>query len=135
MAVLLDTSVASLLHPAKRLLPLRRQYEPYIQGQLLAVSFQTVAELFHWAESRNWGPTQIGRLNQMLGELVVVPYDTPLAMAWAKTMLQASRQGNRLEAGDGWIAATAVHMQLPLLTLDRDFARLHIPGLQVICYA
>ncbi len=43
--VLLDTTVASLLHPKKTNDALRVQYETHMEGQILAVSFQTVAEL------------------------------------------------------------------------------------------
>lgn len=49
--VLLDTNVASLLHPKKRSATLRRKYEPHMRGQTLALSFQSVAELWDWAEA------------------------------------------------------------------------------------
>jgi len=55
--VLLDTTVASLLHPKKKQDALRAQYEPHMQGQILALSFQTVAELWAWAEENNWVPS------------------------------------------------------------------------------
>jgi predicted nucleic acid-binding protein len=50
-------------------------------------------------------------------------------------MTAAKSQGRRLEAGDGWIAATAVHPRLQLITHDRDLVGLKIPDLDVICYA
>jgi hypothetical protein len=37
--VLLDTTVASLLHPKKKQDVLRAQYEPHMTGQILALSF------------------------------------------------------------------------------------------------
>lgn len=43
--VLLDTTVASLLHPKKKQDALRAQYEPHMQGQILALSFQTGSEV------------------------------------------------------------------------------------------
>lgn len=42
---LVDTGVASLLHPKKRASTLRAQYAPHLVGQILALSFQSVAEL------------------------------------------------------------------------------------------
>ncbi len=51
--VLLDTSVVSLLHPKKKNDPLRAHYKPHMQGQTLALSFQTVAELWLWAEKNH----------------------------------------------------------------------------------
>lgn len=44
--VLLDTNIASLLHPKKKAAALRRRYEPHMRGQTLALSFQSVAELW-----------------------------------------------------------------------------------------
>lgn len=41
--VLLDTTVASLLHPKKQNDTRRAGYEPHMQGQILALSFQSVA--------------------------------------------------------------------------------------------
>jgi hypothetical protein len=53
--VLLDTSVASLLHPRRRASPLRALYAPDLKGNTLALDLQTVAELWSWAEESNWG--------------------------------------------------------------------------------
>jgi len=52
--VLLDTTVASLLHPKRRGSALRTRYEPHMRGQILALSFQSVAELWAWAEEKRW---------------------------------------------------------------------------------
>jgi hypothetical protein len=43
--VLFDTSVASFFHPGREALAYRRLYERDLAGNVLAVSFQTVAEL------------------------------------------------------------------------------------------
>lgn len=45
--VLLDTTVASLLHPKKKGTELREKYEKHMRGQTLALCFQSVAELWH----------------------------------------------------------------------------------------
>jgi len=45
-AILLDTTVASLLHPKKKGHPLRAKYETHMTGSILALSFQSVAELW-----------------------------------------------------------------------------------------
>lgn len=72
--------------------------------------------------------------------LGAVSFSTPLrfrklAKIWAKVGAQCKRNGRRLEAGDAWIAATAIHRRIPLLTHDRDYVGLEIDGLQVISYA
>ena len=77
--VLLDTTVASLLHPKKTNDALRVQYETHMEGQILAVSFQTVAELWSWAEENDWGTTLRAGLEIFLQKFLVIPYDPELA--------------------------------------------------------
>src|SRR6185436_15777629 len=124
-AVLLDTTVASLLHPKKKRDALRARYEPHMLGQILALSFQTVAELWSWAEENNWGIKQRAGLELFLQKFLVIPYDLELAKMWAKVGAHCKRAGRRLEAGDAWIAATATCYKLPLLTHDRDLVGLN----------
>jgi tRNA(fMet)-specific endonuclease VapC len=132
--VLLDTSVASLLHPKKKGSVLREQYEPHMTGQILALSFQSVAELWAWAEDNDWGENQRFGLEAFLRRFLVVPYDYVLAKVWARIGSHCKRRGRRLEAGDAWIIATAVHRRLPLLTHDGDLVDLEIPELTVVSY-
>jgi predicted nucleic acid-binding protein len=112
--VLLDTTVASLLHPRKKNDILRRKYEPHMKGHTLALSFQSVAELCHWAESREWGESARQGLDAFIRRFLVIPYDYDLAQVWARVMHASRQQGRRLESGDCWIAATAVHRNVPL---------------------
>jgi tRNA(fMet)-specific endonuclease VapC len=124
-AVLLDTTVASLLQPKKKRHTLRAQYESHLRGQILALSFQTVAELFGWAEGNNWAIKQHAGLEVFLQQFLIISYDFDLAKTWAKVALHCKQAGRRLEAGDTWITATAVRYQLPLLTHDRDLVGLN----------
>ena len=133
--VLLDTTVASFLHPRKKGTAERLRYEPHLAGNTLALSFQSVAELFFWSEENRWGVEQRLALDGFLRRFLVVPYDVDLSRTWARVMSHAKSVGRRLEAGDGWIAATAVHRGIPLLSHDRDFVHLALSGLEVICYA
>ncbi len=132
--VLLDTTVASLLHPKKKGTYLREKYEKHMRGQTLALSFQSVAELWHWAESNGWGEKARQRLDGFVRRFLVIPYDYELTQVWARVMEESKKQGRRFEAGDCWIAATAIHRNIPLLTHDNDFAGRSIPGLHVITY-
>ena len=132
--VLLDTTVASLLHPKKKNNALRARYELNMQNQILALSFQSVAELWSWAEENNWGAKQRDGLTVFLQRFLIIPYDAGLAKVWAKVETHCKRMGRRLESGDAWIAATAVRYKIPLLTHDRDHVGLNYPDLQVISY-
>lgn len=52
--VLVDTTVASFLHPRRRGTEVGARYDVHMENRILALSFQSVAELWHWAESRDW---------------------------------------------------------------------------------
>jgi len=132
--VLLDTTVASLLHPKKKRDVLRAQYEPHMQNQILALSFQSVAELWSWAEENNWGTRRREGLERFIRRFLIIPYDLELAKSWARLSAHRKRIGRRLEAGDAWIAATAVRFKIPLVTHDRDHVGLKYPDLHVISY-
>ena len=132
--VLLDTTVASLLHPKKKNHPLRNQYEPHMQGQILALSFQSVAELWSWAEENHWGAKQRDELTVFLHKFLVIGYDAELAQEWARITAHCRRIGRRLESGDAWIAATAVRYKIPLLSHDGDHVGLNLPCLHVTSY-
>jgi len=126
--------VASLLHPKKKNSTIRALYEPHLTGQVLALSFQSVAELWAWAEDNNWGEKQRSGLEVFLRRFLVIPYDFALAQVWASVSAHCKRRGRRLEAGDAWIMATAAHRKIPLLTHDGDLVGLEIPGVTVISY-
>lgn len=132
--VLLDTSVASLLHPKKKGSLVRAYYEPHMKSQVLALSFQSVAELWAWAEDNNWGEKQRQGLDAFLRRFLVIPYDFELTKVWARVSAHCKRRGRRLEAGDAWIVATAVHRRISLLTHDGDQVGLEIPDLEVVSY-
>ena len=132
--VLPDTTVVSLLHPRMRGTEILERYAVHMEKQTLALSFQSVAELWNWAEAKGWGAETRGGLDHFIRRFLVIPYDYALAQTWALAMHSSQKEGRRLESGDCWIAATAVQRQIPLLTHDRDFLDLPIPGLQVISY-
>jgi len=132
--VLLDTTVASLLHPKKNDNELRTKYESDMQGQILAISFQSVAELWSWAEENNWGTTLRAGLEIFLQKFLVISYDSELAKTWARLCTHGKKIGRRLEAGDAWIAASAAHYQITLLTHDMDHVGLNFPELNVVYY-
>ena len=132
--VLLDTTVASLLHPRKRGSEILARYAVHMEKQTLTLSFQSVAELWNWAEAREWGDEARNALDLFIQRFLVIPYDYALAQAWARAMQSSRKEGRRLDSGDCWIAATAIHRQIPSLTHDRDFLDLPIPGLRVISY-
>jgi tRNA(fMet)-specific endonuclease VapC len=133
--VLLDTTVASLLHPKKTNDALRAKYETHMERQILAISFQSVAELWSWAEDNDWEMSLRAGLETFLQKFLVIPYDSELAKTWARLSTHCKRIGRRLEAGDAWIAASAAHYKLTLLTHDLDHVDLNFPELKVVYYS
>jgi predicted nucleic acid-binding protein len=134
-SVLLDTTVATLLHPKKQQWSAFRLYDRYLVGNTLVISFQTAAELLLWGVQNRWGAAALAQLDVFLARFVITPYDDVLGRHWARVMASARSTGRRLESGDAWIAATAIRLGLPLITHDADFRGLRFPGLKVICHA
>lgn len=132
--VLLDTSVASLFLPHRSPRPERALYEPLLIGNALALSFQSVAELWKLAEKRQWAERRRAELDAFLHRFVVIPYDYELARIWARVCVEGEAAGRPFETGDAWIAATAVHRGLTLLTHDSDFTGRSISGLTVLSF-
>jgi predicted nucleic acid-binding protein len=81
------------------------------------------------------GPAAAGWTGWFIQEFVFLPYTPELAQTWARVMTHTRRLGRRLEAGDAWIASSAVLYAVPLLTNDKDFVDLEFEGLSVICHA
>lgn len=98
----------------------------------LTVSIITIGELragvlaARDAESRT---KRLSTLTRVLG-LDAAPIDEAVAEAWAGLRVALRDHGRRMEVNDSWIAATAISLGLPLVTLDDDFG--DVPGLEVI---
>ena len=65
---------------------------------------------------------------------MVAPYNRELCRRWAEVTVAAERSGRRIECGDGWIAATVLMYQVPLVTHNRSHYA-GIPGLVLISHA
>jgi len=133
--VLLDTTIASLLHPKKKNSILFPLYEPHMRGNILAISFQTVAELWAWPITNNWSLRHQEEFNDFLEKFLVIPYTLSLAKIWATVGAKFRQHGRRLEAGDAWIIATAIQRKILLLTHDKDYLGIELPGLKILSYA
>lgn len=130
--MLLDTTVASLLLPRRRTRSEVAFHRPYLEGKTLAMSFQSVAELLRLPLRNRWNAARSHALEGFLRRFLALPDDLRLAETWAQLTVDTERLGRRLEAGDTWIAATAIRRQLPLLTQDRNFLDLGLPDLAVV---
>lgn len=117
--VVLDTNIVSYLSKGAAL---AEAYAPHLQGRLLAVSFITVGEMYFGAEKDKWGEKKRRRLETLLRNFVVIPYDHEIARCYGRLLEERRSSGRRIETNDAWIAACTVRHGIPLVTHNRkDF--------------
>ena len=125
-SVLLDTNIVSYVMKGDTRAAL---YRRHIDGQTLAVSFMTVAELYEGAFRAGWGQKKMALLEDQLKNYVVIPFTKNICLEWGK--LRAAHKSQPIAVADAWIAATAVVHGCPLVTHNpADFHG--VAGLQVI---
>ncbi len=59
-----------------------------------------------------------------------MPIDDGVAQAWARLRVALRDSGRRMTVNDAWIAATALALDVPVVSQDDDYA--DVPGLSVI---
>ena len=117
--ILFDTNVVSYLMKGKHL---AAAYAPHLQGQLRAIAFITVGELYYGADNANWGEPRRKKLETTLRNFVVVPYDHEVARCYGRIVSGQRKQGRSITTNDAWIAACAVRHGFPLVTHNtKDF--------------
>lgn len=115
-----DTDVVSYLFRSDSRAEL---YRPNLENSVGLVSFMTLAELEYWAISRGWGDPRRRSLEKHLEQFVVVFVEPRLCRIWARVVDQARRNGRPILPSDAWIAATAISLDVPLITNNRsDYA-------------
>jgi tRNA(fMet)-specific endonuclease VapC len=88
--IVLDTDVWSYLFKQDTR---AESYRPHLEGHVLCVSFQTVAELYQWAEKANWSENRRRQLTTWLRRFVILGYDEETARIWARIRAERERQG------------------------------------------
>src|SRR5262249_32993074 len=109
----IDTDVRSYIYKARDEAKL---YEPHLFGNVLVISYQTLAELLHGAVAGGWGSRRRQDLESRLQRYVVEHSSDASCLHWAEAMSSARRNGRPIAAADAWIAATALHLDVPLIT-------------------
>ena len=99
----------------------------------LAVSVITLGELRAGVLVAGDIATRHQRLTTMgwVLRLDPLPIDDRVAEAWAWLRVQLRDLGRRMPVNDSWIAATAIALEIPIVTQDDDYS-VGIPDLQVI---
>ena len=105
-------------------------YLEQAHGRRAVISFQTLEELWHGAYFRGWGDKRRQELaNHLRGYTVIWPGDG-LVNVCAQLRAERKTAGRTLQVSDAWVAATAIMLNCPLASHDRDFSG--IPGLEVV---
>lgn len=132
--VVVDTDVLSRVRLRTEPDPSYARYVPLLQGARLVLAAQTVGELLVWAGWKNWGATKREHLEALIRTCVVVPVAMDLTRVWADLTAACLVAGHGLHAkdhtGDRWIAATAIHLGVPLVSNDTIFR--DAPGLELL---
>jgi tRNA(fMet)-specific endonuclease VapC len=105
-------------------------YAPLVAGKRMVLSFATVAELWRGAHTQKYGEASKTKLEADIGLAVVVPPTNELTHEWASLTTDARSSGHPLgqkaQAHDAWVAATARFFEIPLLTGNQS----HFQGLE-----
>jgi len=98
----------------------------------LAVSVITVGELRAGVLVAADVATRDRRLGTLTEALALrpVPIDESVAATWARLRVLLRDAGRKMPVNDSWIAATAMSLDVPVVTQDGDYAE--VPGLGVI---
>ncbi len=126
--VLLDTDVVSFIFKKDTRAAF---YQKHLEGKVPAISFMTVAELFQWAEVRQWGVSRRRQLEESLKAYTILPFDIHVCRLWGAVRAMGQASGKRISAQDAWIAACALHYDLPLITNNSGDFQI-VEGLHVI---
>lgn len=103
-----------------------------IDAAILAISVITLAEARYGFLNANWGETRIVREERRLASFLQIPLDPTVVDEWARLKNLSQSNGWNVSDNDLWIAATASTRRHPLVTCDKDQARIDDPALDVV---
>ncbi len=111
--LLVDTDVVSFLAKDH---PLARSYDQLLDGQSLIVSVITLAEVEFGMELRNWSADRRQKMRLFLDRFTPFSPDQETARIWAQVRAGCQRKGRPIGFADAWIAATAIQLNIPLVS-------------------
>ena len=114
--LVVDTDVVSYLFKQDTRGDLNK---PHLRGHLLVISPMTRAELEDWALDHNWGQRRRDEMRAHLKQFILAPFDEDLCVKWAEATDSARRRGRPINSSDAWVAAVALHYDVPLVTHNR----------------
>src|SRR5712692_368642 len=114
--VVADTDVVSYLFKRH---PLSGAYYELLAGHSVMLSFMTVVEIEYGMESDGWGEVRKAAMRQYLDTRFSAVYpDGKTVKIWAGIVASCERKGRSIAHSDAWVAATALRLEVPLVTHD-----------------
>jgi predicted nucleic acid-binding protein len=129
--LVLDTDVVSFLYKRDTRAKL---YEPHLNDPPFIVSFMSLAEIRRWTLERNWGDKRRHELEEYLTRYLILYSDDQMCDRWAQAINSARLAGRPIAPADAWVAATALLLNVPLVTHNGTHYS-GIEGLRVISEA
>lgn len=132
--VVVDTMVVSAMVNAHRDPVTAAGYRRLVDGHSVLISFATITEVRYGALKAGWGELRRRGLERTLSRLVVVQPDDDLMTVCAELRDRCERRGDalgqKIHEADRWIAASALHLGVDLVSDDGVFQ--NIDGLTVL---
>jgi tRNA(fMet)-specific endonuclease VapC len=129
--LVVDTDVVSFLFKRDTRAEL---YRRHLEGQRPVISAQTLAEPRHWPEFRNWGERRRRELDDFLQNYPVIYPNEEICGIWGEITAWAALAGKPLPGIDAWHAATALYLDVPLVTHNPSHYQ-GVPELTVVTEA
>ena len=116
--VVVDTSVVSIIFNDTKYAD---AYRELLTGRELCISLQVWEESLFGTYRRNWGERRRNELARHRAQYTTVWANPDLVEISARLRDNRQRAGRELKSADAWVAATALMLQCPLASHDRDF--------------
>jgi len=120
--------------PGKKTHPSVVRWRTLLTGRAIVVSEQTRAEVIGGLLDAGIGRGRAQVALDQLSRTATVPVDDALADTCGRLYAECKRIGHALHAkdhtGDRWVAATAIHLDVPLLAVDGIYR--NVPGLRLL---
>lgn len=128
--VVVDTDVFSRVYVSTTG-PQYRELRDRLAGSLPVIATETYAELMSWPRLRDWGPGRTRAFDGILAATTVIPVTPEVVEAYVTLHVDCLRIGHALSqkvhTADRWVAATALALDRPLISLDGIYRG--VPGL------
>lgn len=132
--VVIDTMVVSAMVRSRRDPETAAEYRDLVAGRAVVVSFATVTEVRYGARKAQWGELRRRGLERTLSRMVVAQPVDELMTVCAELRDRCERRGlglgQKVHEADRWIAATALYLEVELVSDDAVFQG--VDGLTVL---